>query len=102
MLEGEKNYLEVRVCPGCCPLGDAPLSPLAFLSTDASWEAAVKVRLLLVLTQDAEHLGGKQKAKLFLLGAPSLWRLLSSLLGLWANLCTCSDSRGGHVTEPGL
>lgn len=63
MLEGERNYLEVRVCPGHWPLGDAQLSPWAFLSTDASGEAAIKLWILLVLdrSQGAEHLEGKEK-----------------------------------------
>lgn len=84
MLEGERSYLEMRVCPGCCPLGDAPLSPLAFLSTDASWEATIKVWLLLVLTQDAEHLGGKEKAKVVSPGTLSLWRSISSWFAQWS------------------
>lgn len=57
MLEGERNYLEVRVCPGHWPPGDAPLSPLSFVSMDASGKVAIKAWLLLVLDLilGAEH-----------------------------------------------
>ena len=66
ILEGMNSYLEVRACPCPCPLGDALLTPLAFLGMHASWEVSVKpwpFLLFLVLTQGVEHLGDKEKAK---------------------------------------
>lgn len=66
MLESGSSYLEVRVCFYLCLLGDALLTPSAFLRTHASGEASVKdwpLLLCLVLTQHVEHLGDKEKAK---------------------------------------
>ena len=67
MLEGRSSYLEARVCPCLCPLGDALLTPLTSLGTPASGEVSTTARtlpLLLVLTHCVEHLGDRQKAKL--------------------------------------
>lgn len=79
MLEGMNNYLDVRACPCLCPLGDARLTPLAFLGMHASGEVSIKAwpfLLFLVLTQGVEHLGDKEKAKFY----RCLWFLQLSLL----------------------
>ena len=67
MLEGRSSYLEARACPCLCPLGDALLTPLTFLGTPASGEVSMTAHalLFLVLTQVVEHLGDRQKAKLW-------------------------------------
>ena len=66
MLEGRSSYLEARVCPCLCPLGDALLTPLTPLGTPASGEVSMTTctLLFLVLTQAVEHLGDREKAKL--------------------------------------
>lgn len=66
MLEGMSSYLEVRVGPCPRPLGDALLTPWAFVVMHASGKASTKAwsPLLLVLTQLVEHLGDKEKAEL--------------------------------------
>ena len=67
MLEGRSSYLEARVCPCLCPLGDALLTPLTPLGTPASGDVsmtACTLLLFLVLTQAVEHLGDREKAKL--------------------------------------
>lgn len=66
MLESGSSYLEARRRPCPSPLGDALLTPSAFLRTCASGEASMKdwSLLFLVLTQGVEHLGDKEKDKL--------------------------------------
>ena len=68
MPEGRSSYLEARVCPCLCPLGDALLTPLTFLGTPASGEVSMTAHallLFLVLTQVVEHLGDRLKARLW-------------------------------------
>lgn len=98
MLEGERKYLAVRVCPGCCPLGDALLGPLSFLRTDVSGEAAIEVWLLL-LTGAAEHLEDTEKATLFLPCVLSLWEthlFLACTMG-FGEICVHSLTPGVAV-----
>lgn len=62
------HLLDVRACPCLCPLGDARLTPLAFLRMHASGEISVKAwpfLLFLVLAQGVELLF----CVVFLLGA---------------------------------
>lgn len=104
-----ESYLDVRACPCLCPLGDARLTPLAFLGMHASGKVSRKAwtfLLFLVLPQGVEHLGDRESQVLemsVVLASRLFFRRPVSppLLPyvVWVGLCLLPDSGGRHATE---